>query len=64
MDDDRAEKIHEIARLRDVAEWYRDWARQSGSEPVRQARLSLALTAEAKARALQRALERQEQPAG
>ena len=64
MDDYRAEKIHEIGRLRSLADWYRDWARESGSDHVRQARLGLALTAEAKARAMQRELERQEQPAG
>ena len=63
MDDHRAETIHEIERLRSVADWYRDWARQTGSEQVRQARLGLALTAEAKVRALQRELERKEQPA-
>jgi len=57
MDDYRAEKIHEIGRLRSLAEWYRDWARESGSEQVRQARLSLALTTEAKARAMQRELD-------
>lgn len=57
MDDHRAETIHEIERLRVLADWYRDWAQTSGSEQVREARLGLAETAEAKARALQRELE-------
>jgi hypothetical protein len=57
MDDHRAETIHEIERLRVLAEWYRDWAHATGSEQVRKTRLDLADTAEAKARALLRKLE-------
>ena len=57
MDDHRAETIHEIERLRVLAAWYRDWAHSTRSDQMRETRLDLADTAEAKARALLRKLE-------
>jgi hypothetical protein len=57
MDDLQADTIREIERLRVLADWYRGWARVSGSEQDRTARLGLADHIEAKARTLLRQLE-------
>ena len=60
----RMETIHEIERLRILADWYRNWALASGNEEQRSSRLELADHIDAKARALMRGLRIVEKPMG
>jgi hypothetical protein len=61
MDDQQAETIHEIERLRALADWYRNWALLAGSEQERTGRLGLADDIDAQARTLMRDIGKRSQ---